>query len=84
MCGLTRGFYHIWQFRFDEAAAFNILSMPLFVFMLMQVAFRAVIVTQIGRRTSLLRCARPDALLHICLAAAYFVYALGFVLLMWN
>jgi len=84
MCGLTRGFYHIWHLNFTEASALNIISMPLFVFTVAEVIYRAFILTRIESRPSLLGLARPDAWIHAWLAAAYFVYAVLFLLFKWN
>ena len=84
MCGLTRGFYHIWHLNFAEASAFNIISIPLFAFMVIEAAYRALIVARIESRPSLLRFALPDARLHGFLAGAYFVYAILFLSFRWN
>ena len=83
MCGLTRGFFHIWHLDFAEATRLNILSVPLFFFVILQACFRAWVLVKAGE-TTIKRIARPDMRIHALLVAGYFVYAVGFIALRWK
>jgi len=83
MCGLTRGFYSIWHLDLSYATELNLLSLPLFAFFILEALFRAMVVLKIDRTPRLISLTSADARIHIALVAAYFLYAVIFILLEW-
>lgn len=84
MCGLTRGFYNIWQMDLPNASRLNMLSIPLFIFFLLEAAFRVLIIMRSDRLESIDRIARLDLRIHILLTGCYFAYSICFVVFRWK
>jgi hypothetical protein len=84
LCGLTRGFFHIWHLRLAEATRLNILAIPLFLLMAGEVIFRAFMLLALRKKPELSRFSGLDARVHLTLFTIYVIYSLGFVVLRWK
>lgn len=84
MCGLTRGFYSIWQMNLEQASRLNLLALPLFVFFMMEAVFRLFIILKSGTLKTIDRIAGLDARIHILLAVCYFAYSICFLIFRWK
>ena len=80
MCGLTRGMHALMTGHLGEAVRFNILTVPLFLFLIAELGFRtyaSVATVSEGRRDRFLR---TDLRVHRWLGFAYVGYAIGFLI----
>lgn len=84
MCGLTRGFYSIWQINPAAASTLNPLSVPLFVFFVMEICFRLFVIIKSQSLKAVSDLAGSDLRIHILLAVCYLLYSTGFIFFRWK
>jgi hypothetical protein len=80
LCGLTRGAGALLRGNWQAAQAYNALTLPLLVLLVLEVAVRGVFLLVERRRPLPPDVMRADLTLHGLLAGLYLAYAAGFVL----
>jgi len=83
MCGLTRGALAVVRGEFGQASAYNILTLPLSLLILVELLARGMIAAGTLRHDQLLRIIAVDRNVHTALFVLYLLYALVFVIRQW-
>lgn len=80
LCGLTRGIGELMRGNLTEACAYNILSLPVTVLLLMELIYRGYASFTKFNSRNLNQATRLDLRLHLIMLAVYLVYSLTFII----
>lgn len=80
LCGLTRGIGELMRGNLTEACAYNILSLPATVLLLMELTYRVYASFAKFNSRNLNQAARLDVRLHLIMFAVYLVYSITFII----
>ena len=83
MCGLTRGFLDLVRGNPAGAHAYNPLTLPLSILLMLEIIFRASISSKSKAQRLPTSLPRIDARIHILLVVVYLVYSVIFLLRTW-